>query len=87
MAKGAISASDAGQLRSAAHTLKGSASIFGAQPVVDAALRLETMSRNGDLVDATEAVASLESQLTRLLDVFRANDVTKTPATSDSAVP
>ncbi len=79
----AIDASDPSQLRRAAHLLKGSAAIFGALPVVDAALRLETMGREGNLASATEALAHLELQTSRLLAAFEARLATPSSATSD----
>lgn len=54
-------------LERAAHTLKGSAGLFGAQAVVDAAWRLETMGREQDLAGADDACTSLERELERLM--------------------
>lgn len=57
---------DAQTLERSAHSLKGSVANFGAEPVVQAALRLETMGRNRSLEQAAEALAQLEAALERL---------------------
>lgn len=54
-------------LERAAHTLKGSADLFGAEAVVDAAWRLETMGREQDLAGADDACTSLKRELERLM--------------------
>lgn len=59
----AIDEGDAKLLEREAHSLKGSASNFGAQPVVDAALALEQMGRAGNLAAAPEG-------LNRLIEVL-----------------
>lgn len=58
-------------LRRAAHTLKGSADIFAAHPVVDAALRLELMAQEGDLKEAPEAWSHLQAEVDRLIREIR----------------
>ena len=67
----ALSTSDSTLLRRATHTLKGSAVIFGAQQVVDAAFRLEMMGRENDLATAAAAFECLESRTARMLDAVR----------------
>jgi two-component system sensor histidine kinase/response regulator len=62
----ALSQGDALKLRRAAHTLKGSVGVFGAQAARAAAERLEQLARTGDLQSAAEAVAQLEAELERL---------------------
>jgi HPt (histidine-containing phosphotransfer) domain-containing protein len=64
--RGAVAAGDARALRHAAHTLKGAASHFSAGPTCQAALRLETMAREGRLDQVPEALAGLEAELSRL---------------------
>jgi HPt (histidine-containing phosphotransfer) domain-containing protein len=54
-----------------AHTLRGSADVFGAKNVVAAAQRLETMGREGDLKDADAALADLEREVDRLQAAMR----------------
>ena len=49
-----------------AHTIKGTAFCFAAEPTAAAALRLEMMGRNNNLTDADEACASLEREVERL---------------------
>ena len=63
----AIATTDGAQLRRAAHMMKGSAAIFGALPVVDAALRLEMMGRENNFSTATAALDLLESRTAQLM--------------------
>jgi CheY-like chemotaxis protein/HPt (histidine-containing phosphotransfer) domain-containing protein len=60
-------------IRRAAHTLKGSASSFGARPLIESALRLEEIGASQNLETAEAAVhelASLVDTLTRELREF-----------------
>ena len=68
----AVETSDSGLLRRAAHTLKGSAAIFGAQPVLDAALRLEMMGRENNFSRAAQELECLELRTSCLLEVVTA---------------
>ena len=68
----AISRSDAPALQRAAHTLKGSADIFGAELVVATALSIEECGRNGDVEGAREQLSELELQVSRLSAALRA---------------
>lgn len=61
-----VQARDPAALDSAAHTLKGCVSNFGAQRLYDAALALERMGRNKDLRGVDPAFAALESELHQL---------------------
>jgi CheY-like chemotaxis protein len=70
-ARRALAAGDAAEVRRAAHTLKGSAALFGAKPTVDAALALETMGREGKLEGAEEGIKRLDAELQRLLEALR----------------
>jgi two-component system, sensor histidine kinase and response regulator len=56
----AAAAGDAGQLMRAAHALKGSVANFGARRAVEAALRLESMGKYGDVSEAAPVVKELE---------------------------
>ena len=58
----AIAEHDLPQLRRAAHTLKSSAAIFDAKPMVDAAQKLELMGQHGELDDAEIACADLDRE-------------------------
>ena len=69
--KRAIGHGDSTLLRRAAHTLKGSAAVFLANSTVEAALRLETMAREGDLEDVNEAFAALERAADELLPALK----------------
>jgi PAS domain S-box-containing protein len=69
--KEAIRRGDAGALRRAAHTLKGSVGNFAAQKAFAASQRLENMGRDGELGSAGEACVTLESELKILSDELR----------------
>ena len=62
----ALAEKDAKALERAAHALKGSVSNFFAREAVEAALRLETMGRNGDLEGGEEAFRDLEEKIAGL---------------------
>jgi CheY-like chemotaxis protein len=68
----AITQANASALQRAAHTLKGSAGILAARPVVAAALRLETMGRAGELRHAADAWVALETAMAQLLPALEA---------------
>ena len=57
---------DARSLHRAAHTLKGAASNFGADPTCDAALNLERMGREGNFDGAEAALTELERAMEQL---------------------
>ncbi len=59
------------QLQEAAHTLKGSAGVFGAKSLVDVAEKLENMGRTGDLASAGEAFSIVEEKFDQLLRELR----------------
>ena len=80
----AVDMSDASLLRRAAHTLKGSAAIFGAQPVLDAALRLEMMGRENNFALVAQGLELLESRTARLVKVVEATHATATAKTDGS---
>lgn len=61
----AITNEDASRLQRAAHTLKGSIRIFGAERPAAAAGRLETMGRDKNLADAKEALQVLVEEIER----------------------
>jgi two-component system sensor histidine kinase/response regulator len=62
----AVEAQDALGIERLAHGLKGGAASLGADRVRDAAYRLETIGRSGDLADARSALARLQEELSRL---------------------
>ena len=66
-----IAGADGPELRRAAHTLKGSAHVFGAEEVAEAAHRLEEIGREEAFADAEEALALLEDEVARLLPALR----------------
>ena len=66
-----IADADGPELRRAAHTLKGSAHVFGAEEVAEAAHRLEEIGREEAFADAEEALALLEDEVARLLPALR----------------
>jgi len=55
-------------LRRAAHTLKGSARLFSAHPVGDAAQELESCARDGLGEDATSLLAQVTARLNTLTE-------------------
>jgi len=65
-----IEKQDAAGLECAAHTLKGSASNFGARAVADAARALETMGRERDLSRAREVFDRLALETERLIQAL-----------------
>jgi HPt (histidine-containing phosphotransfer) domain-containing protein len=67
----AVQERDPKKLDASAHALKGAASNFGARAVVEAALRLESKGRAGDVDGIDEALASLEQVLEPLLAELR----------------
>ncbi len=66
-----IAGADGPELRRAAHTLKGSAHVFGAAAAAEAAHRLEEIGREEAFADAEEALALLEDEVARLLPALR----------------
>ncbi|MFB3066130.1 MAG: response regulator, partial [Planctomycetota bacterium] len=68
----AIAHSDGAELQHAAHTLKGSAGVVGAESTVDAAWTLECMGEGGDLGGVDQAWALLERQLEQLVPALTA---------------
>ena len=66
-----IAGADGPELRRAAHTLKGSAQVFGAEETAEAAHRLEEIGREEAFADAREALALLDDEVARLLPALR----------------
>jgi PAS domain S-box-containing protein len=68
----AITSGDAGRLKRAAHSLKGSVGIFGAPEASAASGRLEFLGKEQDLAGAREVFAELEAALARLRPALEA---------------
>ncbi len=68
-----VARADHTTLRRAAHTLKGSAAIFGARPVVDAADRLSEMGRLQQLDGADEALRELQDEMDRMVPELKSH--------------
>jgi signal transduction histidine kinase/CheY-like chemotaxis protein len=66
----ALEARDADGLARAAHAVKGLAASLGAVPLADAARRVESAARAGDLDDAEQAQRTLSRLLAATLDHF-----------------
>ena len=66
----AIDQQDAAGLKLAAHTLKGAVGNFVAKPAFEAALRLETLAKDGNLTGIRAAQAELERELDLVLPVL-----------------
>jgi HPt (histidine-containing phosphotransfer) domain-containing protein len=62
----AVATNDSQAVYHAAHTLKGSVGNFGATAAMEAARTLEMLGRQGELSEATAALAVLEEELGRL---------------------
>jgi HPt (histidine-containing phosphotransfer) domain-containing protein len=60
--KTAVAAGDAKGIASSAHALRGSISTFGAKAAVEAAQRLESMGRRGEMGGVGEAFSVLERE-------------------------
>lgn len=67
----AIQKQDASKVASTAHSLKGSAGIFGAKEIVEEARSLEMLGRSGKLAEADEIFAVLESKIGRFEGVLK----------------
>jgi CheY-like chemotaxis protein len=67
----AITNEDPSELQRAAHTLKGSISLFGVKCPVAAALRLEIMGRDKNLADAEQAWLKLMKEIEQLIPKLR----------------
>lgn len=70
--RSALARGDAHSLEHAAHTLKGSVANFGAEAAREAAFRLESMGRAGDLKPATQAYTELEEEIQRFTSALSA---------------
>jgi CheY-like chemotaxis protein/HPt (histidine-containing phosphotransfer) domain-containing protein len=68
---GRLAAGDLDGAARAAHTLRGSASNFGARPTVEAARELEQLARAGDLAAARRQSAVLGARLADLIGQLR----------------
>ena len=58
-----------------AHTLKGSADVFGADGVSQAAHRLEQIGREGEFAGVEAALRVLEGEMERLVSALKENVV------------
>jgi len=67
-----LAQSDGARLQMAAHTLKGSTAVLGAEPAQEVAAEIEELARQRDWVGAREALARLEAELERLKPALRA---------------
>jgi HPt (histidine-containing phosphotransfer) domain-containing protein len=66
----AVAERDAGALLRNAHTLRGLAGYFGAEPVVELSRRLETIAEASDWAAADEAQAALHRETMALSDAL-----------------
>ena len=67
----AVAANHVADVKRLAHNLKGSVRLFGSKSAFDSAFLLEQMSRNGNLADASPAMAALEQRIERLTPLLR----------------
>jgi CheY-like chemotaxis protein len=70
--RNAVERQDAGEVRAAAHRLKGAASNLAAGPVTDAARALEIIGERGTLAEAMPAWQHLKQEADRLVVALRA---------------
>jgi HPt (histidine-containing phosphotransfer) domain-containing protein len=70
-AHSAVTAGDAAAVNAAAHSIKGSVSPFAAKLAYDAAWQLEAAGTSGDLSKAPQLLATLESELQKLVDAIQ----------------
>ena len=70
-----IANKNASDLQRAAHTLKGSIRLFGLERPAAAALRLEIMGRDKNLVSAEQTLLKLNKEVEQLITQLR--DLTK----------
>jgi CheY-like chemotaxis protein len=68
--RAALANRDAASLTRAVHTLKSNVAIFHATTTVEAAQRLESLARSGDLEAAPAAAACVERECSRLLSAL-----------------
>ena len=72
----ALDEGDSRRVERIAHTIKGAAQIFAAQPTIDAAASLESLGRRGRLDVGKNAFALLRTELGRLSAALDALDTT-----------
>jgi len=80
----ALAKEDTSELRRAAHTLKSSAKVVGADATADAALVLENLSRDNDLASAGAAIACLKEKIAELKPALAAALQNKAPTDGGS---
>ena len=68
--RAALAKGDAAGVHRAAHTLKGSAALFGAQRLTQAALAIESMGSNGELEGVETGLELLQSELALFADAL-----------------
>ena len=64
--RAAIGQHDVHSVQRAAHTIKGMVIFFGATAATEAALKLETIGQDGDLVDAERTFAALQREIANI---------------------
>ncbi|MGH9669335.1 MAG: response regulator [Terriglobales bacterium] len=70
--RNAVRRRDAARLQTSAHALKGSVGNFAARSAYEAARKLETMGREGDLTAVGAAYAALEDEVARITQALTA---------------
>ena len=81
-----VEAKNADKLQRAAHSIKGSEATFGAQAAIDAALKLERLSRSGELDGVEDAFATLEAEVGRLREALEERVALDKPLADSVAV-
>jgi len=67
-----LEANDAGELRRAAHTIKGGMRMFGATVIMELAAQVENAAEQGDFEEAAEKFALLKPKLAEVLEQLKA---------------
>lgn len=68
--RAAIDTNESSSLQRAAHTLKGALGHFGAQRAYDAAMQVETLAREGNVVGAADGLPALHVAMAELTPIL-----------------
>ena len=75
----ALTVRDEKRIQRAAHSLKGSADLFGARRVVDVAKRIELAGKRGDVDDVSESLPELREQVSQLRSALAVTAASRPP--------
>jgi two-component system sensor histidine kinase/response regulator len=69
--RAAIEGADAPRIAVAAHGLRGAATNFGTDPLIDSLIELETLAAQGNVPACAAIIGRIETQTTALIDLLR----------------